>query len=129
VTGLPEDEPLPGFEQVRARLADDMTRAVGDPETAALNWLARLTAEGVALPEWWHVLKLAEESGEACRAWLRAGGLARSRGSDEELGEELADVVITAWVIALLRGLDLAAAIGDKHAELLTRKLDGLLDG
>jgi NTP pyrophosphatase (non-canonical NTP hydrolase) len=115
--------------EVRARLDQDLARAAGDPETVALNWLARLTAEGTALPEWWHVLKLAEEAGEVCRAWLAVDGRARVRGSREELGEELADVVITAWVVALLRGIDLAAAIGDKHAELMTRDLGGLVDG
>jgi len=114
------------LDAVRARLAEDMLRAVGDPEAAALNWLRRLADQGAAVPEWWHVLKLAEEAGEAVRAWGRVAGRARTAGTDEELAAELADVVITAWVVAHLRELDLTAAIGRKHAVLMTRDLGGL---
>jgi len=114
------------FDAVRARLADDLLHAVGDPEAAALNWLRRLAEAGAALPEWWHVLKLAEEAGEVSRAWLRAEGRARQPGSEGELAEELADVVITAHAVALLRGIDLTRAIGAKHAVLMTRDLGGL---
>jgi len=114
------------LDAVRARLADDLLRAVGDPEAAALNWLRRLAEEGAVQPEWWHVLKLPEEAGEAVRAWLRAEGRARSPGTEGELAEELADVVITAHAVALLRGIDLTRAIGAKHAVLMTRDLGGL---
>jgi NTP pyrophosphatase (non-canonical NTP hydrolase) len=101
----------------------------GDPERAAEGWLARLARDGRTLPQWWHVLKLAEEAGEAVRAWSRATGYARGLGTDEELAAELADVVITAYAVACLRGLDLPAAVAEKHWLLLTRDLGGLADG
>jgi len=116
----------PRIDAVRAQLAGDMARAVSDPEVVAENWLRRLAAEGAAQPEWWHVLKLAEETGEACRAWLAAEGRSRTSAGEDELARELADVVITAHCVAALRGLDLPAAIGVKHAVLMTRDLGGL---
>jgi NTP pyrophosphatase (non-canonical NTP hydrolase) len=111
------------------QLRDDMAAAASDPETVAHNWLARLAAEAVPLPEWWHVLKLSEETGEAVRAWFRVRGLAREPAPPAELAEELADVVITAYGLAELLGLDLPAAIGAKHAVLMTRDLGGLARG
>lgn len=111
---------------IAAELRRDMAAAVADPQTAAHNWLARLTAEGGTMPEWWHVLKLAEEAGEAVRSWLRLRGLAREHAEPAELAGELADVVITAFVVAELRGLDLPQAIGVKHAVLMTRDLGDL---
>lgn len=110
-------------QAIMRQLRDDMAAATCDPQTVAHNWLARLAAEAVPLPEWWHVLKLSEETGEAVRAWFRVRGLARSPGTPGELAEELADVVITAYALAEHLGLDLPAAIGAKHAVLLTRDL------
>jgi NTP pyrophosphatase (non-canonical NTP hydrolase) len=113
-------------QAILRQLRDDMTAATSDPQTVAHNWLARLTAEGATMPEWWHVLKLAEETGEAVRAWLRVRGLAREHAEPAELAGELADVVITAYAVAELRGLDLPQAIGVKHAVLMTRDLGDL---
>jgi len=101
-------------------------RARPTPRAVAERWLARLAAERPGLPEWWHAGKVIEEAGEAWRAYLRLTGLARQRGSAEELAEELADTVISAYGLALVLGLDLDAAVADKAAELLTRKLGEL---
>jgi hypothetical protein len=97
-----------------------------DADEAAFDWLARLRLDAVELPEWWHVVKLGEEAGEAQRAYLKLVGLARLPGGGDELAAELADVVITAYAVAQLRGLDLPAAVALKHGELLTRDLGDL---
>jgi hypothetical protein len=101
---------------------------VSDPDEVALDWLARLAREGRPLPDWWHVLKLAEEAGEAARAFLRTTGLSRQQhpAPPAELAGELADVVITAYTVAQVLGLDLPGAVAVKHGELLTRDLGGL---
>jgi NTP pyrophosphatase (non-canonical NTP hydrolase) len=100
------------------------------PRDVAAQWLARLDAERlVPLPAWFHFAKLAEETGEATQAYLRYAGMARSPGGPAQLGEELADVVITAYCCALSLGLDLDAAAGDKLRDLLARDLGALGHG
>ena len=74
--------------------------------------------------------ELAGETGEACNKIKKLErerlGLRGTRATLGELAEELADVVITAHAVALLRGIDLTRAIGAKHAVLMTRDLGGL---
>lgn len=65
--------------------------------------------------------KLTEETGEAFGSYLRASGFSRRRGSWDEHQEELADVVITAYVLAASEGFDLDAAIEKKLALVMTR--------
>lgn len=65
--------------------------------------------------------KLTEETGEALGSYLRANGFARRRGTWDEHREELADVVITAYVIAASEGFDLDAAIEKKLGHVMTR--------
>ncbi len=66
-------------------------------------------------------LTLAEESGEAVGAIRRYTGRARRTGTLEDVGHELADVVLTAHTVALLLGIDLDAAIAEKAAIVLSR--------
>ena len=65
--------------------------------------------------------KLTEETGEAFGSYLRANGFARRRGTFDEHEEELADVVITAYVIAAAEEFDLNEAIERKLAKVMTR--------
>lgn len=65
--------------------------------------------------------KLTEETGEAFGSYLRANGFARRRGTFEEHQEEVADVVITAYVIASSEEFDLDAAIAKKLEHVMTR--------
>lgn len=65
--------------------------------------------------------KLTEETGEAFGSYLRASGFARRRGTWDEHQEEVADVVITAYVIAASEGFNLDAAIEAKLAHVMTR--------
>jgi NTP pyrophosphatase (non-canonical NTP hydrolase) len=59
-------------------------------------------------------LVLAEEAGEAVQAMRRFMGYARTAGSLGAVAEELADVVITAYVTADLYAIDLADAVSAK---------------
>lgn len=65
--------------------------------------------------------KLTEETGEAFGSYLRMNGFARRRGTYAEHQEEVADVVITAFVVAAAEGFDLDAAIERKLAVVMTR--------
>jgi NTP pyrophosphatase (non-canonical NTP hydrolase) len=57
------------------------------------------------------VLGLAEETGEFVGAYRRWAGQARRSGTAEEMYEELADVIITAFVTAHELGVDINAVI------------------
>jgi len=76
-----------------------------DPSTAAIR----------------QVLAVAEEAGEFVGAYRRAAGLARRPGNPDQVRAELADVVITAYVAAVVLGIDLDHAITDKLAVVFTR--------
>lgn len=62
----------------------------------------------------WQGVTLAEETGEALKEFRRWQGQARSEGTQAKFGEELADVVITAFVFADLTGVNLWERIADK---------------
>lgn len=66
-------------------------------------------------------LALAEEAGEAVGAMRRYMGMARRVGNIDEVREELADVVITAWVTAAVFDVDLESAIAAKLVKLHNR--------
>lgn len=66
-------------------------------------------------------LALAEEVGEFIGAYRRWRGMARRTDTVEHVIEELADVVITAFVAAAEYGWDLDAAIDNKLEIILTR--------
>lgn len=66
-------------------------------------------------------LCLAEEVGEFIGAYRRWKGLARRAGTFEDVEDELADVVITAYVGAEEIGIDLDAAISAKLDKIFTR--------
>jgi NTP pyrophosphatase (non-canonical NTP hydrolase) len=66
-------------------------------------------------------LKLAEEAGEAAGALNRYLGLARRSGTLEEAEDELADVVITAYLMAHYLGSDLDTAIIRKAEKIFSR--------
>ncbi len=67
------------------------------------------------------VLCLAEESGEFTAAYRRHAGMARRRGTWDDVRAELADVVITAYVTAHVLGIDLDAAWHEKAQIVLSR--------
>ena len=67
------------------------------------------------------VLCVAEEAGEFVGAYRRFMGMARRRGSHEEMSLELADVVISAFVAADICGIDLVDSIDFKLAKIFSR--------
>ena len=62
-------------------------------------------------------LMLAEETGEAVQQLRRLLGHARQSAEPDEVGAELADVVITAAVLARLIGVDLSQHVNEKLDE------------
>jgi len=64
----------------------------------------------------WYVLKLQEETGEAAAAHLAALGRHRRSGDTDAVGQELADVICFALLIAGEHGVDIEAAIHKKWA-------------
>lgn len=67
------------------------------------------------------VLGLAEETGEFVGAYRRWSGQARRSGTAEEMHEELADVIITAFVTACELGVDIDAVITAKLRKIHAR--------
>lgn len=61
-----------------------------------------------------NALCMAEEMGEAIQQIRRYLGLARSTATLDQVGEEMADVVISTAVTARLMGVDLAAQVDAK---------------
>ncbi len=68
-----------------------------------------------------NVLALAEEVGEFVGAYRRWSGQARRTGTAEDMWEELADVIITAFVTAQELGIDINAVIAAKLHKVHTR--------
>lgn len=66
-------------------------------------------------------LALAEETGEFVQAWRRWRGMARRNGSEGEVKNELADVIITAYVTAAEQGWDIDGVITVKLREIFSR--------
>ena len=67
------------------------------------------------------VLGLAEEVGEFVGAYRRWSGQARRAGTAQQVHEELADVIITAFVTAHELGVDIDAVIAAKLHTVYTR--------
>lgn len=67
------------------------------------------------------VIALAEECGEFIGAYRRWTGQARRTGPFADVRAELADVVITAYVVAVKLGVDLDAAVQDKAQTIFSR--------
>ena len=66
-------------------------------------------------------LSIAEEAGELVGAVRRYLGHARRSGDIEDIEQELADIVITAFVMAELFDIDLPAAIDGKLGVIYSR--------
>jgi NTP pyrophosphatase (non-canonical NTP hydrolase) len=67
------------------------------------------------------VLNLAEEVGEFVGAYRRWSGQARRTGTAGEMREELADVIITAFVTAQELGVDIQTVIAAKLDRIHSR--------
>lgn len=67
------------------------------------------------------VFNLAEEVGEFVGAYRRWKGMARRKGSFDEVAKELADVVITAFVTAEELGITLESEIAAKLGVIYSR--------
>jgi NTP pyrophosphatase (non-canonical NTP hydrolase) len=67
------------------------------------------------------VLNLAEETGEFVGAYRRWSGQARRIGTAADMHEELADVIITAFVTAHELNVDIEAVIAAKLHKVRTR--------
>lgn len=90
----------------QARLIAERLRANGFPAEGAVQR---------------NVLCLAEEAGELVGAYRRWTGQARRTGTAQQMYAELADVVITAYVLAHELHLDLDAAIAAKLDVIFAR--------
>ncbi|WP_192808906.1 MazG nucleotide pyrophosphohydrolase domain-containing protein [Actinomadura montaniterrae] len=99
----------------------------GEKVPANLTDLAAVVAENIRqhfpAEEERHrqVLALAEEVGEFVGAYRRWAGMARRTGDFSDIQEELADVVITAYVTAHVLDIDLETAWRAKAQRVLTR--------
>jgi len=78
--------------------------------------LLDLTPDGWDRSIYFDISKLFEEGGEAAEC------VNKSRFTDEDLGEELADIMVVVAVIALKRGIDLDKAMVNKQVKRV-RKL------
>jgi NTP pyrophosphatase (non-canonical NTP hydrolase) len=67
------------------------------------------------------VMCTGEEAGEFIKAYRQWAGLARQKGTRKKVEEELADIIITAYVTAVVLGIDLDEAVEDKLQDVLTR--------
>ena len=67
----------------------------------------------------YYALKLAEEAGEAIKAFNRYSGLSRRSGTAEELAQELCDTILAAFILAEKQGLTLEFDKG--YAHIMTR--------
>ena len=67
------------------------------------------------------ILALSEEVGEFVGSYRRWRGWARRSDTEDHVVEELADVVITAFVTAAEQGWDLMAAIEKKESIIFSR--------
>lgn len=68
-----------------------------------------------------YALCFAEEAGEFIGAYRRYAGIARRAGSPEEVGDELADVLITASTVAVALGIDIEEAVKRKLDKIYSR--------
>ncbi|MFI0479942.1 MazG nucleotide pyrophosphohydrolase domain-containing protein [Actinomadura sp. 9N215] len=75
------------------------------------------------------VLALAEEVGEFVGAYRRWAGMARRTGGFDDVRDELADVVLTAYVTAHVLEIDLDAAWRAKARQVMTRGWRDAPDG
>jgi NTP pyrophosphatase (non-canonical NTP hydrolase) len=66
-------------------------------------------------------IALAEEVGEFVGASRRFLGMARRKGSIEDVRKELADVIITALVTAYVFGIDIQYTVDCKLEEIFNR--------
>jgi NTP pyrophosphatase (non-canonical NTP hydrolase) len=89
-------------------LAEIASRLQSDLES---NRRDAITDENALLVQ---ALCVAEEAGELAGAYRRYAGMARRKGSRDELEHEIADVLIVTAVFAFQAGIDLDKAIDDK---------------
>lgn len=72
-------------------------------------------------PIWAQVLNVVGEAGEFTEAYRRYTGHARRPGSLEDVSQELADVIISAYVAGERLGIDLDSQIQAKQKIIMTR--------
>lgn len=94
---------------------------MGHAEFARLFLAAAYGPHNPAPPTWVQVAKVSGEAGEFVEAYVRYCDFARRPGNLDEVGAELADTVITAYVAAEGIGLDLDAAVATKREIVMSR--------
>ena len=72
-------------------------------------------------PTWVYVLNVVGEAGEFAEAYRRYSGYARRKGNISETAEELADVVIAAYVAAQSLNINLDDHIAAKRHRIMNR--------
>ena len=67
------------------------------------------------------MMALAEETGELVGAVRRWAGMARRTGPFDDVEQEMADVIITAFVSVRVLGIDVTKAVNEKLAIIYSR--------
>ena len=91
-----------------------LRRARRDDETVAPAWATNARVGTCSLSS--QETKALEQD-----AWMEQAGYSRHPGSMAHFAEEIADVVISAYALAAVTGVDLHRAIQDKHTILEIR--------
>ncbi len=79
--------------------------------------LLDLTDNGWERSIYFDASKLMEESGEVAEC------LNKTKKTDEDLADELADVITVITIIALKKNIDLNTALGNKHVKQINKLL------
>ena len=94
-----------------------------DDLVEAAEEILDLRPDGWSCDNLFHVVKLAEETGEVAEC------VAKSRKTLEDLGEELSDVMVVVAIIAVRAGIDLNEAFPKKHVKSIKKLVDRFHNG
>jgi NTP pyrophosphatase (non-canonical NTP hydrolase) len=95
-------------------------RQVAAEMAPILDANVRQEAEGID-PLTRQVICAAEEMGEMVGAYRRWAGLARRKGTKEDLEQEIADVLIVTALVAHRAGIDIDTAVANKLKVIYSR--------
>lgn len=97
----------------------DLQKIAGDLQVALAANRREAISDNNALDV--QALCFAEEAGELVGAYRRYAGKARRSGTLGEVEGELADVLITASILAVLLGIDIEGAVDNKLKVIYSR--------
>lgn len=91
------------------------------PVEVAHDFIEACDRHRPAPPIWAQVVNVVGEAGEFAEAFRRYSGHARRPGTLDEAAAELADVIISAYVLAERLGIDLDGAVSAKGDVIMSR--------